>query len=276
MDNTDLSRRLDALVTEHRFTIAVVFPAFGAVMMVASAEDLLPPLLSFNPALILFGTLVMRTPLVAGLLPTLERKGVAALLGLTAYTYAVEFVGVETGFPYGSFEYGIELGPMVLGTVPLGLPAFFFPLVLNSYLLVLLLSERRKAGPLGPVARVLAALAAVLAIDAVLDPAAVALGFWQYTPPGAYYGVPLSNYLGWVLSGGLAVLTVEYAFDRDELAARLASCPFMLDDLVSFVLLWGAVNVWFGQWVPALVAVGFAGALVVTDRFDFAVRPRFA
>jgi len=276
MDNQELSARLDALVAEHRFTIAVVFPFFGAVMMVASAEGLLPPALSFNPALILFGTLVMRTPLVAGLLPTLERRGAVALLLLTAYTYAVEFVGVRTGFPYGPFEYGIELGPMIFGTVPLGLPAFFFPLVLNSYLLVLLLSERRKAGALGPVARVLAALAVVLAIDTVLDPAAVALGFWTYTPPGAYYGVPLSNYLGWVLSGGLAVLTVEVAFDRDELAARLADCPFMLDDLVSFVLLWGAVNVWFGQWVPALLAAGLAGALVATDRFDFAVRPRFA
>jgi putative membrane protein len=276
MDRAELSRRLDGFVAENRFTIAVVFPAFGALLMVASAEGYLTGFLRFNPAFILLGTLVMRTPLLAGLLPTLERKGVAALLALTAYTYGVEFVGVRTGFPYGAFEYGIELGPMVLGTVPLGLPAFFFPLVLNSYLLVLLLSERRAAGPLGPVARVLAALAVVLAIDAVLDPAAVALGFWSYTPPGTYYGVPWTNYAGWVLSGGLAVLTVEFAFDRDALAARLADCPFMLDDLVSFVLLWGAVNVWFGQWVPALLAAGLAGALVATDRFDFAVRPRFA
>ena len=175
MDSARVSERLDALVSENRFTIAVVFPAVGALMMVASAEGLLPDPLSFNPALLLFGTLVMRTPLVAGLLPTIDRRGAFALLALTAYTYAVEFVGVETGLPYGGFEYGIELGPMLFDTVPIGLPAFFFPLVVNAYLLVLLLSSRRAAGPLGAPARILAALAVVLIVDAVLDPAAVAL-----------------------------------------------------------------------------------------------------
>jgi len=271
MDSARVSERLDALVSENRFTIAVVFPAVGALMMVASAEGLLPDPLSFNPALLLFGTLVMRTPLVAGLLPTIDRRGAFALLALTAYTYAVEFVGVETGLPYGGFEYGIELGPMLFDTVPIGLPAFFFPLVVNAYLLVLLLSSRRAAGPLGAPARILAALAVVLIVDAVLDPAAVALGFWTYDAGGAYYGVPWTNYAGWVLSGAVAIGAIELGFDRTVLAARLADCPFMLDDLVSFVLLWGAVNLWFGQWVPVLLAAALAGALVYTDRFDFAL-----
>jgi len=163
-----VQRRLETIVRENRFTIAVVFPVIGAVTLVASAEELLPPLLSYNPLLILFGTLVMRSPLVVALLPELDRRALGLLAVLTTYTYAIELVGVQTGWPYGTFEYGIRLGPMVGGEIPLALPLFFVPLVLNGYLLTLLALGNRAAR-VAP--RILAAIAAVLAIDLVLDPA---------------------------------------------------------------------------------------------------------
>ncbi len=58
---------------------------------------------------------------------------------------------MTTGWPYGQFEYLVDLGPMLFGTVPLGLPVFFLPLVLNSYLLCLLLLG--GATPESPFAR---------------------------------------------------------------------------------------------------------------------------
>ena len=254
--------RLDALVRANRATIAVVFPLVGTVLLVASHEGLLPEPLSFNPALILLGTAVMRLPLLVGLAPVVDRRGVLAVGALTLYTYAIEAVGVHTGWPYGAFGYGIELGPMVAG-VPVGLPLFFFPLVVNAYLLVVLLAPR-----FGRWRRLAAALAVVVGVDLILDPGAVALGFWWYVGGGPYYGVPVSNYAGWLLSGTVAVTLVETGFPTATLRERLEDCEFALDDLVSFTLLWGTVNVYFGQWVPvALTAVLFAG-LVRADRFD--------
>jgi putative membrane protein len=47
----------------------------------------------------------------------------------------------------------------------------------------------------------------------------------------------------------------------------------MLDDLVSFVILWGAINAAFGNWVPVALAGLFFAGLVKIDRFDFRVRP---
>ncbi len=259
---------LDALVREHRFTIAVVFPLFGAVLLVASNEALLPSVLSYNAALILLGTVVMRLPLIVGLLPVSGRRVGAAVFALTAYAYGIELVGVTTGWPYGEFRYGIDLGPMIAGKVPVGLPVFFLPLVLNAYLLcLLLLGDRARSLAL----RVGATVAAVLAIDLVLDPAAVAIGFWEYLPPGAYHGVPASNYAGWVLSGTVAVGVFDLAFDRAALRERLADCEFMLDDMVSFVLLWGGINAVYLQATPAAIALVLAAGLVRTDRFDFAV-----
>ncbi|CQH60309.1 bisanhydrobacterioruberin hydratase [Halobacterium hubeiense] len=266
-----VERRLDDLVAGHRFEIAVVFPVVGAVLLLASAWGWLPEPLAFNPYLVLAGVAVMRLPLIAGLLPVTDRKAAVAVLALVAYAFGIEFVGVATGWPYGHFEYLVELGPMLAGSVPLGLPVFFLPLVVNSYLLVLLLFGRhtRRA-----VVRLPAVAAVVVWMDVVLDPGAVALGFWAYDAAGAYYGVPLSNYLGWVLSATVSVAVLDWGFDRAALRDRLAQCPFFLDDLVSFVLLWGAVNLVFGQLVPALAAGLLGVALVETDRFDFSVLRR--
>ncbi len=260
--------RLEDAIRENRFTIAVVFPVIGALTLVASAEGLLPEPLAYNPFLILVGTVVMRSPLVVGLLPQVDRRALVPLGILTGYTYAIEVVGVRTDWPYGAFEYGISLGPMLFGEVPLALPLFFIPLVVNAYLLALLILGDRGTNPL---VRVASAVVAVVAVDAVLDPAAVAVGFWSYVPPGGYYGVPLSNYLGWVLSGTVAVVLVDLAFDREALLARVRDCEFVLDDLVSFVLLWGAINLLYANWIAAAVAGAFVAGLLRTDRYDRAM-----
>ena len=266
---TRLERRLDDLVEENRFTIAVVFPAVGAVTLLASAEALLPGALNFNPYLLLFGVAVMRLPLVAGVAPLLTRRAAVGLLALCGYTYAIEAVGIATGYPYGAFEYGVDLGPMIVGAVPAALPLFFLPLVVNAYLLCLLL--------LGPLAdrtavRLPVVVVAVVGMDLALDPAAVSIGFWAYDAGGWYYGVPWTNYAGWVLSAAVAVGVLDRAFDREELFGRLERCRFMLDDLVSFVVLWGVVNAYFGNWVAALLAALFGYGLWRTDRFDFPER----
>lgn len=265
--DTDASRRrrlqgrAETLVRENRFTIAVVFPVVGATMLIASAEGLVPEPLAFNPYLVLFGTAVMRLPLLVGLAPLVDRRAGIALVGVTAYTYAIEIVGVATGWPYGEFAYHVELGPMIAG-VPLGLPLFFLPLVLNSVLVVTLLLVQWSI-PL----RLLTALGVVLAVDLALDPGAVALGFWAYDGGGIYYGVPVSNYMGWVLSGGVAVGAVAVGFNSESLRRRVEECEFMLDDFVSFVLLWGAVNVFYGNWIAVGVVVVLASLLVRSDQF---------
>ncbi len=262
-DRNELQRKLDSTIRDNRFTIAVFFPAVGAVTLVASAEGVLPDPLAFNPWLLLLGVLVMRSPLIAGVLPVFDRRAAAGIGVLVAYTYAVEIIGVSTGFPYGEFEYGVSLGPMFAG-VPLALPVFFIPLVINAYLLCLLLLGDRASSL---AVRLGVVIPAVVAMDVVLDPGAVALGFWSFAE-GTFYGVPLSNYSGWILSAAVAVVLLDLSFDRDELVSRLRSCDFMLDDMVSFVILWGAINLWFWNPVPAAVAVIFGIGLVRADRFD--------
>jgi putative membrane protein len=261
--------RLERLVDANRVTIAVVFPLVGAGLMLASAGGWLPPVLAFNPLLLLGGVLVMRLPIAATLAPMLDGRLALGLAAVSAYAYLVEFVGLATGVPYGEFTYGVALGPMLPGGVPLGLPAFFLPLVLNAYLLVALALGTRWS--LARV-RLPATVAVVLAIDLVLDPAAVALGLWSFPAGGAYYGVPLSNFAGWLLSASVAVGLVDLTVDRGALRARLDQCAFALDDLLSFVLLWGVVALAVGAWLPVALTVGFALALGRLGRLDLTPR----
>jgi len=268
----ELQTVLDTTVRENRFTIAVLFPAVGAVTLVASAEGILPEPFAFNAWLLLFGIVVMRSPLIAGVLPVIGRRAFFGIALLTAYTYVVEIVGVTTGLPYGEFSYGVSLGPMLAG-VPLALPVFFLPLVVNAYLLCLLLLGERASSL---AVRLGTVIPTVVAMDLVLDPGAVALGFWSFAEGGVFYGVPLLNYVGWTLSAVVTVVLLDTSFDRRALLNRLESCDFMLDDMVSFVILWGAINLWFWNLIPVFVAVVFGVGLVRADSFDSRLLdPRF-
>jgi putative membrane protein len=266
MNRRAAERRLDSLVRDNRVTIAVTFPLVGVVLLIAAAEGVVPRWLAFHPLLLLGAVLVMRLPLIGGLLPLVDRRTLAGLGALAAFTYGIELAGVLTGVPYGEFEYLIDLGPMLLGAVPLALPVFYFPILLNSFLLVTLLADGRLGGP----ARLLAVLGVVVGMDLVLDPGAVALGFWGWADPGGYYGVPAQNYVGWVVSGVVAVALLTASLDGPALADRLERCEYVLDDLISFGIFWGLVNLYFGNYVPVALAAVLLAALVRADRFDVA------
>ena len=251
----------DNIIRDNRVTIAYVFPAIGSAALLASPHNLLPAVLSFNPWLLLFGVAVMRSPLIVGLLPVLDRWSAAGITGLAAYAYFIEYIGLVTGWPYGSFTYTVSLGPMVHG-VPVALPLLFLPLVFNAYLLGLLVAPYASRWQ-----RVSLVVAAVVAMDVVLDPGAVSLGFWSYAS-GAVYGVPWTNGFGSILSGVITVTVLGRTVDRDKLQRRLVATPFMLDDMISFVLLWGVINAWYGNLLSLGVACLFAYALWAVDAFD--------
>lgn len=258
--------RLEEIVLNNRTTIALLFPTIGALMMIASAElSAVPSILRFNPVLILIGVVVMRMPLISGIMPLFKKRAVILMSLLVVYTYVIEIVGVKTGYPYGEFEYGVSLGPMLFDIVPIALPLFFIPLVLNSYLLsVLLLGDKSKRFYY----RVPTVISFVILIDLVLDPASVSIGLWEYSNT-FYYGVPVTNYFGWILSATVATLAIDYSFDIDELTDRVNNCEYFLDDMVSFIIMWGSINLYYLSIIPVLISALFVLSLVKINRFDF-------
>jgi bisanhydrobacterioruberin hydratase len=174
------------------------------------------------------------------------RRATLSLLALSLFAYAIEYLGVATGFPYGRFFYGDALGPTVAGLVPFLLPLSYAPLVVGAV---------AAAG--GGGSRLLhLAYAALLLVwmDAILDPGATSLGFWVWPGGGAYYGVPPSNFAGWLLSGTLATALLLTT-------ARWSKTPMpaLLDSAAISTAFWTAVAAFSGLIVPALLgAVLFA------------------
>jgi putative membrane protein len=188
-------------------------------------------------------TLLIALPSAVALFRYLgPRRATLSLLAISILAYAIEAIGVTTGLPYGTFYYGDALGPRLVGIVPYLLPLSYAPLVVGAV-----------AVAWGTRLRLLHVVHATLLlvwIDAVLDPGAAALGFWVWPQGGVYYGVPLSNYAGWLLSGALAT-SLLLTTGRWSETPR----PALLDSATIATSFWTGVAILSGTVVPALLGV---------------------
>ena len=167
------------------------------------------------------------------------RRAILSLIALSLFAYAIESLGVATGFPYGRFFYGDALGPTVAGLVPFLLPISYAPLVIGAV----------AAAWGGPRLLHVAFSALILVwMDAVLDPGATSLGFWVWPEGGAYYGVPESNFAGWLLSGAIAA-SLLLTTGRWSEPPR----PALLDSAAISTAFWTAVAAFSGIMPPALL-----------------------
>jgi putative membrane protein len=181
------------------------------------------------------------------------RRAILSLLALSAFAYAIESFGVATGFPYGRFFYGDALGPTVAGLVPFLLPVSYVPLVVGAV-------AAAWGGP-RPLHIAFSALILVW-MDTVLDPGATSLGFWVWPGGGAYYGVPVSNFAGWLLSGALATALLLTTGRWAE-----PPSPTLLDSAAISTAFWTAVAAFSGIMLPALFGAALLIFLLVRRAF---------
>ena len=180
------------------------------------------------------------------------RRAALSLLALSAFGYAIEAIGVVTGLPYGSFYYGDALGGRLLGLVPYLLPISYAPLVIGA-----VAASWNDSLVNHRVFFIFRAALLLVLMDGVLDPGAAFLGFWIWPEGGAYYGVPLSNYAGWLLSGALAAALL-LAVGR----WRTAPLPGLLDGAILALAFWTGVAVFSALIVPALLGAALFAHLL--------------
>jgi putative membrane protein len=181
------------------------------------------------------------------------RRAALSLLALSAFGYAIETVGIVTGFPYGSFFYGDAMGQKAFGLVPYLLPVSYAPLVIGA------VAASWKDSSVLHYRLLLILRSAVLLVlmDGVLDPGAASLGLWVWPEGGAYYGVPLSNYAGWLLSSALATALL-LALGR----WRARPLPGLLDSAILALAFWTGVGVFSGLVFPVLLGAALLAYLL--------------
>lgn len=134
------------------------------------------------------------------------------MLPALTISLASELLGTSTGFPFGHYRYLSGLGYKIAGLVPFTIPLSWFYLGFSAYLIA-------RAGlnsPSRPIWRqTLGAivLGAILLTswDFVLDPAMsqTTMPFWVWEQPGAFFGMPYQNFLGWFGTGATFMIVAS-------------------------------------------------------------------
>jgi len=115
-----------------------------------------------------------------------------------------ELLGTSTGFPFGDYHYLSGLGYKISGLVPFTIPLSWFYLGFCGYLITRVGLEKLSlpvfVKDLGAI--VFGSLL-LTSWDFVLDPAMsqTSVPFWLWDQPGAFFGMPYQNFVGWFGTG---------------------------------------------------------------------------
>jgi len=149
------------------------------------------------------------------------RRALILFVACSAIAFAMENLGAATGFPFGvyHFEVGADLPhvgliPIIVG--PLWFGAGYFSWTVASVLLDG--ADRKLDDPFNLVSLPVVAAFVMTQWDLVMDaPNATIAKVWIWHDGGGVFGVPLSNYLGWLLTSWLIFQTFALYLRRSGL-----------------------------------------------------------
>lgn len=202
--------------------------------------------------------------------------GVAFVLSLSS-----ELAGTATGFPFGAYGYSDQLGHRILGLVPFNIPTSWFYMLVAS---LAICSRLMKAQDDSRTRWWWAFVASFVltAWDVAMDPAMVRTHHWlwqvgdlsnatvlsRFFGAPVFYGMPLTNWLGWILTGTLVVRAMLAVVPPSKWAAAVSPSRFPLALYaingilpVTICLVWG------------MVPAGILGALAMLIPLVAALKP---
>lgn len=202
----------------------------------------------------------------------------------SALALGAELAGTSTGLPFGDYAYSGLLGYRILGLVPFPIPLSWFYMLAGSLVIVARLSRAPVSGRT-PWRLALGAGALMVAWDLAMDPAMVKTGHWawergsmfrdaglpawleSFFMADAFYGMPLSNWLGWFLTATLIarvmLAIVPPPVVRDRVASSSLPIALYVANGVMPVALCLRDGLW---WAAALGSVGMLVPAVIAWR----------
>ena len=212
--------------------VALVFLLAHAAMMifsgVAFATFLSPPFPEWlqtpaNQKIMVFmykwgGQTTVVFGAMAGLLHSIGRLGRRTawwvFLASFGISLGAELLGTSTGLPFGPYSYTNQLGFKIFGLVPFNIPTSWFYMLYCSLAICGRLLPATDDGKSRWWWALISGLV-LTAWDVSMDPGMVASVHWLWHLPslegmplwqsiligGHFYGMPLTNWLGWLLTG---------------------------------------------------------------------------
>jgi uncharacterized membrane protein len=200
--------------------------------------------------------------------------GIGRTLGFLSWAWSVAFVAeyasTRIGIPFGLYHYtGWTAGQeLYLSNVPFFDSLSFVFLAYAAFCLARVVARTTRGAGVAALTGVL-----MMLLDVVIDPLAVRGDRWflghvfYYPAGGVYFGVPLSNFVGWLLVGWLIaggyvgvarpVIGGFPGHGRSPAAGTALYYAVLLFNL--------AVTVWIGEWrlLAAGIVVHLGGILLL-------------
>lgn len=134
--------------------------------------------------------LIIQVLLLFWVFPVRKNKQTLLFILLFCLGMIAEIVGVATGFPFGTYRYGANLGPKLLGV----------PLLIGCNWAVLVFIGGAIANRISSNLWIKAIIGGVfmIALDIPMEILAPTFDFWEFTP-----APPIENYISWFVIGAL-------------------------------------------------------------------------
>jgi len=145
------------------------------------------------------------------------------LICVFVISLGMESIGVATGLVYGPYHYTDQLGIKFLGLVPLLIPIAWFMMMYPATVIAeRLIMPDEQGGILRRLGVAATAGVIMTAWDVAMDPMMVLAGNWVWEVDGAFFGVPVHNFIGWWLTTFMSVtafLLLTIKMKRPEISA---------------------------------------------------------
>jgi uncharacterized membrane protein len=135
-------------------------------------------------------------------------KNAVVLLAIClVLTFAMENIGAATGFPFGHYHFEVGSSLVRVGAIPIIVGPLWFGMGYFAWIVAGTLlggGHRRLRGKIELIALPVVAAFVMTQWNVVMDPPEATISkAWIWHDGGAHFGVPISNYLGWLLTSWL-------------------------------------------------------------------------
>jgi uncharacterized membrane protein len=122
-------------------------------------------------------------------------------------TFTMENIGVATGVPFGRYHFEVGANLPHVGLIPIIVGPLWFGMGYFSWIVAGTLlggADQRLNGKFEIIALPVVAAFVMTQWDVVMDPPEATISkVWIWHDGGAHFGVPISNYFGWLLTAWL-------------------------------------------------------------------------
>lgn len=218
------------------------------------------------------------------------RRAVGLFLAGSAISLSAELLGTGTGLPFGEYRYTPLLGYRIGGLVPFPIPISWFYMI---YCCLAICGRVLRRGDTSRDKWRWAAVAGLVLVawDVSMDPAMVKTAHWLWGSGAAFknaglpswlvaffttdvfYGMPLSNWAGWYLTGTLIARVMLAIAPPSAIAATVSPSRFPLWLYAANGIMPVTLCVRDGMWWAAVLgtlAMGFPLALALRREADAA------